>query len=68
MKAHDFAFRLASEQGVLVMPGDDFGRSGRGHVRLSFGGPIEELRTGMARLVEFADNVRHGKRPVLVAT
>jgi aminotransferase len=68
MKAHDFAFRLASEQGVLVMPGDDFGRSGRGHIRLSFGGPIEELRTGMTRLVEFADNVRHGKRPVLAAT
>jgi aspartate/methionine/tyrosine aminotransferase len=35
------------------MPGDDFGRSGRGHVRLSFGGPIEELRTGMSRIVEF---------------
>ncbi|MGE3240822.1 MAG: pyridoxal phosphate-dependent aminotransferase [Pirellulales bacterium] len=68
MTAHDFAFRLASEQGVLVMPGDDFGRSGRGHIRLSFGGPIDELRDGMSRIVDFVDHCRHGKQNVLAAS
>lgn len=68
MKAHDFALRLASEKGVLAMPGDDFGPSGRGHIRLSFGGPANELREGMSRFVDFVDTYRHGKRGTLAAT
>jgi aminotransferase len=56
MTAYEFAARLASEQSVLVMPGDDFGPSGRGHIRLSFGGSSEELNVGMNRFVEFMDS------------
>jgi aminotransferase len=61
LTAHEFALRLATEKGVLCMPGDDFGPSGRGHVRFSFGGPLEELREGMSRFVEFVDTCRHGE-------
>ena len=68
MTAHDFALRLASEKGVLAMPGDDFGPSGRGHIRLSFGGPADELREGMSRLVDFVDTCRNSKRGTLAAT
>jgi aminotransferase len=56
MTAYEFAARLASEQSVLVMPGDDFGPSGRGHIRVSFGGSSEELNVGMNRFVEFMDS------------
>jgi len=68
MTAHEFALRLASEKGVLVMPGDDFGPSGRGHIRLSFGGPIADLREGLLRFVSFVDTCRHGKRRTLIST
>jgi aminotransferase len=68
MTAYEFALRLASERSVLAMPGDDFGPSGRGHIRLSFGGPVEELREGMLRFVDFVDTYRHGKQGTLAAT
>jgi aspartate/methionine/tyrosine aminotransferase len=68
MTAHDFALRLASEKGVLVMPGDDFGPSGRDHIRLSFGGAIDDIREGLVRFIDFADICRHGKRRTLAGT
>src|SRR5204862_2036081 len=41
--------RLAVESGVLVVPGDCFGHPDR--VRIGFGGPPGELRTGLAAVL-----------------
>ncbi|MFI8460815.1 capreomycidine synthase [Kitasatospora sp. NPDC085464] len=43
-----FADRLDREHGVLVVPGNCFGRPE--HVRVGFGGPADELTAGLTRL------------------
>ncbi len=45
-----FAERLAAEGGVLVTPGDTFGRQGVGHVRVALIQPMERLRLVAQRL------------------
>ncbi len=40
--------RLRVEQGVLIVPGDQFGMDG--YLRIGFGGPAHELFEGLARL------------------
>ena len=49
----DFAARLLREQKVLVTPGDLFGPSGKGYVRLSFAADDGRLREGLRRLEVF---------------
>ncbi|MGD8149483.1 pyridoxal phosphate-dependent aminotransferase [Ornithinimicrobium sp. Y1694] len=46
----EFALRLREEGKVTVVPGSAFGARGRGHVRVSLGGPLEELEEGLRRL------------------
>lgn len=48
-----FASRLLREKNVLVTPGDLFGPSGAGHVRLSYAAEDGRLREGLTRLVDF---------------
>lgn len=48
-----FAHRLLNEHGVQVTPGDLFGPSGTGHVRLSFAGDDGRLREGLRRVGDF---------------
>ena len=42
------AERLRVEHGVLIVPGDHFGMDR--YLRIGFGGPADEIRTGLARL------------------
>ena len=44
----ELSTRLIETQSVLVAPGDHFGMDG--YLRLGFGGPVDALRTGLARL------------------
>lgn len=48
-----FAEELLHQQRVQVTPGDLFGPSGVGFVRLSFAGAAEQLAAGLARLTAF---------------
>lgn len=50
---HQFVMDLAATKNVLCMPGSDFGPSGVGYVRISFGGSVDDLREGMYRFVDF---------------
>ena len=50
LDAAAFAEGAAAEAGVLVSCGDDFGPSGRGHVRLNYAVPPERLDTGLTAL------------------
>lgn len=51
--SQDFATRLLEEKGVSVAPGNYYGPSGEGYVRISLTIPPERLREGMRRMREF---------------
>lgn len=50
----DFAKRLVEEAGVAVAPGETFGESGRGMVRLSLAASRETISEGIRLLSEFS--------------
>ncbi len=45
-----FALRLRDEGGVTTIPGTAFGVRGSGFLRVSLGGPVEDLEEGLRRL------------------
>ena len=45
-----FAKSLATDAGVLVIPGAGFGERGEGFVRVSFAAPVEQIGTGIERI------------------
>lgn len=45
-----FCLETAAKGGVAVVPGDAFGASGRGLLRISFAGSVAEIREGIRRL------------------
>ena len=49
----DFAARLIEEQGVVVTPGNGYGPSGEGYIRLSLTLPDEEVDEGVNRIAAF---------------
>ncbi|MFL5245669.1 MAG: pyridoxal phosphate-dependent aminotransferase [Gemmataceae bacterium] len=55
MSGEVFADRLLADKKVLVTPGDLFGPSGKGYVRLSFATEDGRLREGLRRLAEFVE-------------
>jgi aspartate aminotransferase len=48
MTDEEMAMFLMKEAGVVVTPGDSFGATGKGHVRISFATSTEEVKKGMA--------------------
>jgi aspartate/methionine/tyrosine aminotransferase len=62
-----FAERLLREQNVLLTPGNLFGPSGAGHVRLSYAVEDGRLREGLTRLAGFL-RVTHEVPEELAAT
>jgi arginine:pyruvate transaminase len=54
LSAHDFASGLLEAEGVSVLPGDAFGPSATGHVRISLGNSDEELARACERLERYA--------------
>ncbi len=53
-----FAERLYREERVQVGPGNAFGPSGTGHIRIGFAGDDGRLREGLTRMAAFIDRVR----------
>jgi aspartate/methionine/tyrosine aminotransferase len=53
LSGRDFAQQLLTRKRVQVTPGDLFGPSGAGYVRVSFAGDEGRLREGLGRLAEF---------------
>ena len=54
--AERFAYALLEETGVAVMPGDSFGASTAGHIRISLTAPEEKLVEACTLIAGFADN------------
>jgi aspartate/methionine/tyrosine aminotransferase len=53
-----FADRLLADKQVWVVPGDLFGPTGGGHIRLSFATEDGRLREGLSRLADFVRDLK----------
>jgi aminotransferase len=54
MKSMELSLRLLYEAKVICIPGNGFGPSGEGHIRLSFGGTENEINEAFDRIEEWA--------------
>ena len=70
LSAADFTERLLMEGRVAVVPGDAFGDSGEGHVRISYAyavPQIEEALTRIDRFVRTLPDFQSGETPAMAA-
>ena len=53
----EFCRRLLEEQKIALVPGNAFGRSGEGHVRVSYAYSIEHIKLALAGIQKFLDSL-----------
>lgn len=58
LTADEFTERLLTEERVAVVPGDAFGPSGAGHVRMCYATSYERLEEALSRIGAFVARVR----------
>jgi len=58
LSSEDFAERLLREERVAVVPGDAFGPSGAGHVRMCYATAHDQLEEALRRIGRFVDRVQ----------
>jgi aminotransferase len=58
LSADEFTERLLREERVAVVPGDAFGPSGAGHVRMCYATAYDKLEEALVRIGRFVDRVR----------
>ncbi len=58
MSSEEFATRLLEEQKVAVVPGDAFGQSGEGYIRISYAYSLDALKEAIGRLEAFVQKLR----------
>jgi Aspartate/tyrosine/aromatic aminotransferase len=58
LSSDEFTERLLTEEHVAVIPGDAFGPSGAGHVRMCYATSYERLEEALVRIGRFVDRVR----------
>lgn len=61
MTSSEFCEKLIYSKKVAVVPGNAFGASGEGFVRVSYAYSLQHLTTALARIREFLDEIRAGK-------
>lgn len=61
MTSEEFSLKLLNEKKVVVVPGNAFGESGNGFIRISYAYSIENLKVALNRISEFLDDLRNKK-------
>lgn len=61
MSSEDFATRFLREEKVAVVPGNAFGDSGEGFIRISYAYSLDNLKAAMERLERFVNKLRSEK-------
>ena len=61
MSSDEFATWLLREQHVAVVPGNAFGESGEGYIRISYAYSIRNLKTALSRINKFITGLRGEK-------
>ncbi len=59
MTSEKFCNRLLEEQKVAVVPGNAFGESGEGHVRISYSYSMAHLKEAMRRIRAFLESIKN---------
>jgi arginine:pyruvate transaminase len=54
LSGNDFAMGLLNEENVVTMPGESFGRSAHGHIRISLTAPESEIDEACKRIARYA--------------
>jgi aminotransferase len=55
MDDEEFAERLLMEERVALVPGSAFGATGKGHVRVCYAAPIEQIEEALTRISRFVE-------------
>ena len=58
LSSDEFCQRLLEEQKVAVVPGNAFGQSGEGHVRISYSYSVEHLIEALRRIELFVEGLK----------
>ena len=58
MTSEEFATRLLQEEKVAVVPGNAFGESGEGYIRISYAYSIENIKLALERIKSFINRLR----------
>ena len=58
LSSEEFATRFLKEERVAAVPGNAFGESGEGFLRISYAYSIENLKLAMERLKRFVEKLR----------
>lgn len=61
MSSEDFATRFLQEEKVAAVPGNAFGNSGEGYLRISYAYSLDKLKIAMDRLEKFITKLRNAK-------
>ena len=61
MTSEEFATRLLQEEKVAAIPGNAFGNSGEGYLRISYAYSLDNLKKAMERLSRFVKKLREEK-------
>ena len=61
MTSEEFATRLLQEEKVAAVPGNAFGDSGEGYLRISYAYSLDNLKKAMERLGRFVKKLREEK-------
>ena len=61
MTSEEFATKLLEEERVAAVPGNAFGDSGEGYLRISYAYSLENLKKAMERLSRFVAKLRTEK-------
>ncbi len=62
MTSDEFATRFLAEEKVAAVPGNAFGESGEGFLRISYAYSIDRLREAMKRFARFVEKLRAEKK------
>lgn len=61
LSSEDFCEQLLDRHNVAVVPGNAFGASGEGFIRISYAYSIKHITAAVERMQEFVDEVRAGR-------
>ena len=61
MTSEQFCLELINDQKVVVVPGDAFGQSGEGFIRISYAYSLEDLKKALNRVEEFIKKIESKK-------
>ena len=61
MTSEEFATKLLQEEKVAAIPGNAFGDSGEGYLRISYAYSLDNLKKAMERLGRFVKKLREEK-------